>query len=184
MLIHTFSFPNIDEARNEDEITANFGKIIELINLSFELDATDRTERQNEHSKVAEHGLHPDLATLESIMLSQAKTEKILSSFVLFSWGSNRIIPVMLENIRILEESFDNNLNPIRVKIELIMRVLNLSEFKKDTIGYKLCLSQLNRRKLFTQTTFKEKKHHDFVENISRHAIDDNKKRKIKTNST
>lgn len=166
MLTHTFSSPNVNEARNKDEITTNLGKIIEQINLSLELDATDRTELQNEDSEVTEYGLHPALATLESIILSQ-KTEKIASSFVLFSWGSNRIIPVMLENMRILEESFDSNLNPIRVKIELIMRVLNLSEFRKDSFGYKLCLSHLNRRKLFTQRIAKEKIFHDFVKHIS-----------------
>ncbi len=183
MLTHTFSSPNIDEARNKDEIRNNSGKIIELINLSLELDATDPTEQQNEPSEVTEYGLHPALATLESIMLSQAKTERIASSFVLFSWGPNRIIPVMLENMRILEESFDRNLNPIRVKIELIMRVLNLSEFRKDAFGYNLCLSHLNRRKLFTKLTFKNKKSHDFVKDISRYATNGNKTRKIKGNS-
>jgi len=166
MLTHTFSSPNIDEAQNKDEKTTNSGKVIELINLSLELDATDQ-EQQNQHSEVTKYGLHPVLATLESIILSQAKTKKIVSSFVLFSWGNNRIIPVMLENMRIFEESFDINLNPIRVKIELIMRVLNLSEFRKDSSGYKLCQSHLNRRKLFTQRTVNEKMYHDFVKHIS-----------------
>ena len=47
-------------------------------------------------------------------------------------------------------------LNPIRVSVELVMRVRALSEFKKGSIGYAICAGHLNLRrklaKLYPQT--------------------------------
>jgi hypothetical protein len=184
MLTHTFSSPSIDEALKKKEKPTNTSKIFELISLNLELDAADQTEQPNKHSDVVNDGLHPAFATLESIILSQSKNEKTDSSFVLFIWGPNRIIPVTLENVRILEENFDRYLNPIRAKIELVMRVLDLSEFRKGSLGYKLCLSQLDRRKLFTRKLVEEKIYRDFFKQIFNNVAEVEKKRKTKEKSS
>ncbi len=145
MLTHTFSSSDCEEVERQEKGQSAASKIVELINLNLELDATDPLIQPNLHQEIVEYGLHPSLAILESILLSQNST----SSIVLFTWGPNRSIPVSVENMRILEEVFDTKLNPIRVKIELAMRVLDISKFRKGSKGYTLCLLHSDRRNFF-----------------------------------
>jgi len=166
MLGHLFSSPNSEEAAKQEQ-QSGANTIVELINLSLELDANDQLEQPNLHEEIVEYGLHPTLATLASIMLSQSKTHNSTSPIVLFTWGPNRTIPVSLENVKILEESFDTRLNPIRAKIELVMKVLNLEEFSKGSTGYDLCLDHLDRRKMFTQKFMRGDTWGDFSKHIS-----------------
>ena len=58
--------------------------------------------------------------TLEIIPLEQPLT--------LFVWSKNRVVPVRLTDFSITEEAFDPNLNPIRAKVSLGMRVLNVDD--------------------------------------------------------
>ncbi len=167
MLTHTFSTPNCQEAVRQEEKRSGASKIVELINLNLELDAADRFEGPDV-PEAAEYGLHPALAAMESIMLSQSETENSARTIVLFVWGPSRLIPVSLESVKILEEAFNDHLNPVRAKIELVMRVLDLSEFRKGSLGYILCLSQLNRRELFIQKIVDSKVYRDFSKQVSR----------------
>jgi hypothetical protein len=50
------------------------------------------------------------------------------SNLTLFVWGPNRVTPVRLTGIEISEEQFDPRLNPIRAKVTLSMRVLNVND--------------------------------------------------------
>jgi hypothetical protein len=43
-------------------------------------------------------------------------------------WSKNRIVPVRLTEFSITEEAFDPNLNPIRAKVSLGMRVLSVND--------------------------------------------------------
>ncbi len=52
---------------------------------------------------------------------------------LVFLFGRNRTVPVWLDNLKVVEEAFDPNLNPIRVSVELVMRVRAISEFKKGS---------------------------------------------------
>jgi len=148
MLTLTFSSQNNEEGAKEENTKNAADKKVELINLNLELDSTDQLEHPNLYEEIVEYGLHPSLATLESILLSQTST----SSIVLFTWGPNRSIPVSVENMRIFEEAFDTKLNPIRVKIELTLRVRELLEFRKGSRGYNLCQIHSDRRNFFTKT--------------------------------
>ena len=58
--------------------------------------------------------------TLEIIPLEQPLT--------LFVWSKSRVVPVRLTDFSITEEAFDPNLNPIRAKVSLGMRVLNIDD--------------------------------------------------------
>ena len=58
--------------------------------------------------------------TLEIIPLEQPLT--------LFVWSKSRVVPVRLTEFSITEEAFDPNLNPIRAKVSLGMRVLNVDD--------------------------------------------------------
>ena len=50
----------------------------------------------------------------------------------LFVWSKTRILPVRLTDFSITEEAFDPNLNPIRAKVSLGMRVLNVNDVGFD----------------------------------------------------
>lgn len=46
----------------------------------------------------------------------------------LFVWSQSRVVPVRISDFSITEEAFDANLNPIRARIALSMRVLNVND--------------------------------------------------------
>lgn len=49
---------------------------------------------------------------------------------VLFSWGSNRILPVRVTNLSISETLYDTKLNPIQATAQLSLRVLTPEELQ------------------------------------------------------
>lgn len=55
---------------------------------------------------------------------------------MLFICGVSRLIPVRFTDLTITEEAFDENLNPIRAKIELEMPVLSDVEMERNSVGY------------------------------------------------
>lgn len=106
---------------------------IETIHLTLELDATDQLEKHGQHPHTAEHGLLPSLAVLESMMFPSRE-----STLIIFQWGSKRTIPVRLTRYKITEEAFDQNLNPIRVRIDLSMQVPDSSDFESNSVGHEI----------------------------------------------
>jgi hypothetical protein len=50
------------------------------------------------------------------------------SPLPLFVWSKSRIMPVRFTEFSITEEAFDPSLNPIRAKVSLGMRVLNVDD--------------------------------------------------------
>ena len=75
---------------------------------------------------------------LEIIPLEQALT--------LFVWSSNRVVPVRVTDFSITEEAFDVNLNPIRAKVSLGFRVLNVDDLGFDTPGGRLFMAYLTQK--------------------------------------
>jgi len=64
-------------------------------------------------------------------ILSLLGTVEILpmeSALTVFVWNKNRITPVRITDLSITEEAFDPQLNPIRAKVSLGMRVLNVND--------------------------------------------------------
>ncbi|NIM18181.1 MAG: hypothetical protein GTO45_32775, partial [Candidatus Aminicenantes bacterium] len=43
---------------------------------------------------------------------------------LLFAWGKNKVLPVNLTSIRVREEEFDANLNPIRAIVTVSLTVI------------------------------------------------------------
>ena len=170
-LTRTISSSNSLEASLEEGKKRDGNLIVELINLNLEFDATDQLEQPNQHRDVVENGLHPALAALESIMHSQSEIENPRQPVVLFLWGPNRIIPVWLDSLIVTEQAFDPNLNPIRVKIELTMRVRNLSEMKRGSSGYAICASSLDHRRMLTRLYSKNVINRGLVEQVSRSVL-------------
>lgn len=132
------------------------GPPVETITLNVELHAADQLAEPDGNGAVAEHGLHPALATLELLMYppsldaqeiqAQADRGEVQISpadlaLVLLVWGKSRVVPVKLTAFSISEEAFDTRLNPIHAKIELGMQVLTYMEFPQSSIGRDAFLS-------------------------------------------
>ena len=59
----------------------------------------------------------------------------------LFVWGIKRVLPVHLTGFSIEEQAYDVNLNPIRAKVALTLRVLSYSDFRMTDPGYYLFMA-------------------------------------------
>ncbi|MHC1767290.1 MAG: hypothetical protein AB9869_23925 [Verrucomicrobiia bacterium] len=134
---------NAEGGGDRSEVLRLKGPPVETIKLDAEIDATDQLEFPNQNATAVEVGIHPQLAALEAIVypssrqlqannaLAKAGTLEIIpmqSALTLFIWSKNRIIPVRLTDFSITEEAFDPNLNPIRAKVSLGMRVLSVND--------------------------------------------------------
>ncbi|MEL6942412.1 MAG: hypothetical protein AAFO82_07075, partial [Bacteroidota bacterium] len=59
----------------------------------------------------------------------------------LFVWSKNRVVPVRITEFSITEEAFDVNLNPIRARVSLGMRVLSVDDLGFDHHGGNLYMN-------------------------------------------
>jgi hypothetical protein len=134
----------------KEDVLRVAGPPLETINLTVDMHASDQLEDPDTNGTVAEHGLHPALATLELLMypptLNAAKIEQQAAAghvqvspadlpLVLLVWGKSRVVPVKITSFAIAEDAFDTRLNPIAAKVELGMQVLTYMEFTDSSIG-------------------------------------------------
>jgi hypothetical protein len=146
--LQTQSFSAGSEGGNRAEALRLKGPPIETIKLDAEIDATDQMEAGD--SQTAQTGIHAQLAALETIVypsadqldannaLSRSGTLEIVpmeASLTLFVWSKTRILPVRITDFSITEEAFDPQLNPIRAKVSLSLRVLSVDDLGFDTRG-------------------------------------------------
>jgi hypothetical protein len=119
------------------------GAPIETIKLEAVLDAIEQLEPPGRQASVVDHGLHPQLAVLETLAypssatllandrLARSGTLEVLpveSPLTLFVWSRSRIVPVRLTELSVTEEVFDPRLNPLRAKVSLGLRVLSVDD--------------------------------------------------------
>jgi hypothetical protein len=64
-----------------------------------------------------------------------------VAPFTLFIWGPQRVLPVRVSDFSITEEAYDPNLNPIRAKVSLGLRVLSYNDFSVTHPGYYVFLA-------------------------------------------
>lgn len=129
------------ESGNRMETLRLKGPPIETFKLEAEIDATDQLEVADRTA--VDVGIYPQLAALETIVyprsdllqvnnrLAAQGTIEIMPAeapLTLFIWSKNRIVPVLLTEFSVTEEAFDVALNPIRAKVSLTMRVLNVND--------------------------------------------------------
>lgn len=133
----------------------------ETIKLDAEIDATDQMEFPGQNPTTVELGIFPQLAALETIVyptsaslqssngLAQAGTLEIAASeslLTIFVWSKTRVLPVRITDFSITEEAFDPNLNPIRAKISLGMRVLTVNDLGFAHKGGSLFMAYLQNK--------------------------------------
>ena len=129
------------EEADRSEILRLKGPPIETINCDIEIDATDQLAAGK--STAINLGIQPQLSALELLVypssavlianevLSLVGTIEILpmeSALTVFVWSTTRITPMRITDLKITEEAFDPQLNPIRAKVSLGMRVLNVND--------------------------------------------------------
>jgi hypothetical protein len=146
----TLQVQSIKEGGDRSEVLRLTGPPVETIKLDAEIDAADQLEFPDQNQTVVQFGIFPQLAALETIIyptssqllsnndLAKAGTLEIApmeAPLMLFIWSKNRILPVRLTDFSITEEAFDPNLNPIRAKVSLGMRVLSVTDLGFDHKG-------------------------------------------------
>jgi hypothetical protein len=143
------------------------GPALETIKIEAELDATDQLEFPTQNPTAVQFGLQPQLAQLE--MLINPTVETLLADdsmansgtleiipleqpLTLFVWSKSRVVPVRLTDFSITEEAFDTQLNPIRAKVSLGMRVLTIDDLGFQHPGGHLFMAYLsNKEQLASQ---------------------------------
>ena len=141
-----------NQSGDRAEVTRLKGAPVETIKLDAEIDATDQLEK----GEATTAGIYPQLSALEmlvypksalvitnTVLLAAGTIEIVppLAPFTLFIWGWKRVLPVRLTEFTITEEAFDTNLNPIRAKISLGLRVLSYNDLSITHPGYHLFLA-------------------------------------------
>lgn len=131
----------VGEEPDRSEILRLKGPPIETIKADVEIDATDQLAAADPVTMSL--GIQPQLSALELLVypastvlianevLSLFGTIEILpmqSALTVFAWNLRRITPVRITDVEITEEAFDPQLNPIRAKVSLSMRVLNVND--------------------------------------------------------
>jgi hypothetical protein len=145
------------------------GPAVETIKVEAELDATDQLEFPKQFPLAVQYGLQPQLAQLEMLInpsvetlladdnMANAGTLEIIpleQALTLFVWSKSRVVPVRLTDFSITEEAFDPNLNPIRAKVSLGMRVLNVDDIGFSSPGGHIFMAYLtNKQQLASQAT-------------------------------
>ena len=132
---------SVGDEPDRTEIFRLKGPPIETINCTIEIDAADQLADGD--PRALAFGIQPQLAALELLVypssaalianevLSLIGTIEILpmeSALTVFVWSKTRVTPVRITSIDITEEAFDPQLNPIRGKVRLGMRVLNVND--------------------------------------------------------
>jgi len=137
------------------------GPAVETLTIDVEIDAADQLEFPDQNQDVVDHGVQPQLAVLESLInpgseqlnnnnrLASAGTLEIApmeAPMALFVWSKNRIVPVNIKTFSITEEAFDTQLNPIRAKVSLAMKVLNINDLGFKHKGGSLFMNYLQNK--------------------------------------
>ena len=144
------------------------GPAIESIKLDAEIDATDALEQPDQNANTVRFGIAPQLAVLEALVnpttaepealnaLSKSGTLEILPAeapLVLFVWSPSRVVPVRVTDFSITEEAFDAQLNPLRARVSLGLRVMTTDDLGFDHRGSSVFLSHLRTREALATKT-------------------------------
>ena len=135
------------------------GPAVESFKLEAEIDGADMLERGD--TSVGEVGIYPHLAVLEALVsptstqlsdlnrLGNSGTLEIapmVSPLTLFVWSKSRVTPVRVTDLSITEDAFAPNLNPIRAKVCLGLRVLSVDDLGFDTKAGNIFMAYLRNK--------------------------------------
>jgi len=154
------------EAADHLEALRLKGPPVETIKLDAELDAADALEFPDRYPDTVAEGLTPELAALETIVYppsSQVQQNRdqaqrgvmeifpLAAPLQIFVFGRRRTLPVRITEMTITEEAFSPELDPIRAKVSLGMRVLGPNDLLFDNRGGSLYMTQYQRKERLAQ---------------------------------
>jgi hypothetical protein len=171
-LTRTLKGNTVGEDADRSQALRLKGPPVETYKLDAEIDAADQLEfpDENDNDVITRNGITPLLCALEAIVypessdllannsLASSGTLEIVPTeapLMLFVWSKNRVLPVRLTDFSVTEEAFDPNLNPIRAKISLGMRVLSVDDLGFDHKGGSLYMAY-HQKKEELATKFKQ----------------------------
>ena len=102
----------------------------QLITFSLLLDAAEQLQFPEQNPLAVRYGVYPLLSAIEALFYPPQSSA---DSLTLFAWGANRILPVRLLQLQIVEQIFDPSLNPVRVQIQVTLQVLTDADFPKNS---------------------------------------------------
>ena len=157
------------EGGERSEVLRLKGPAVETIKLEAEIDAADQLEFPDQHANTVQFGIQPQLSALEGL-INPSAAELISSNglasigtieiapaqapLTLFVWSAQRILPVRLTEFSVTEDAFDPDLNPLRAKVSLGMRVLSVNDVGFSHKAGTLFLGHLlNKEKLAAKTS-------------------------------
>lgn len=152
---------NTEATQDRSQALRLKGPPVETFRLEAEIDATDQLEVAD--GDAVSVGIHPQLAALETMVyptsadllnidaLARAGALEVaptLAPLTLLVWSRSRTVPVRVTDLSVTEEAFDPALNPIRAKVSLSLRVLNVNDLGFGTKGGSVFLAyqQLKER--------------------------------------
>jgi hypothetical protein len=130
------------------------GAPIESISMTVEIDAADQLAVADPLATT--FGIYPQLSGLEMLLypkstvvianaaLAATGSIELVSTeapLTLLIWGERRVVPVRLTQFSITEQAYDPDLNPIRARVQLGLRVLSYSDLTSTNPGYHLFLA-------------------------------------------
>jgi hypothetical protein len=130
------------------------GAPIESIGLTVEIDAADQLATAD--PLATRLGIYPQLSGLELLLYPRSSTVTANAALAaagsielipteapltLLIWGAKRVVPVRLTQFSITEQAYDPDLNPIRARVQLGLRVLSYSDLPANSPGYHLFVS-------------------------------------------
>jgi hypothetical protein len=160
----SFQVQAIGESGDRSDALRLKGAPVETIKLEAEIDATDQLEFPDQNRAATQFGIFPQLAALETLIyptsaqlnnsnrLAKMGTLEIVpmeTPLALFVWSKTRILPVRVTELSVTEEAFDPNLNPIRAKVSLGLRVLSVNDLGFDHKGGGLFMNYLQQKENF-----------------------------------
>lgn len=165
-LTRTLKIKGAEEGGDRSEALRLTGPPVETIKLDAEIDATDQLENPAQNQAAVQYGIAPQLAALETLVypasaalqnnyaLSQQGTLEIMPMMApmsLFVWSAARIVPVRLTDFSITEEAFDPQLNPLRAKVSLGLRVLSIDDLFFSDKGGSLYMAYQRQKESLAQ---------------------------------
>jgi hypothetical protein len=141
------------------------GVAVETLRLEAYIDATDQLTENELNADVDRVGIHPEIAALEALVnpsvavitgnqrLAASGTLEVLPAetpLSLLVWSRERVVPVRVTELTIAEEAFDHDLNPIRAKVTLAIRVLSVDDLGLAHRGGSIHLAYLQNLERLT----------------------------------
>jgi hypothetical protein len=165
-LTRTLKIKGAEEGGDRSEALRLTGPPVETIKLEAEIDAADQLEFPDQNPATVQYGIAPSLAALETLVYPASSTLQqnftltqqgsleiipALAPMTLFVWSAARIVPVRVTEFSITEEAFDPNLNPLRAKVSLGLRVLSIDDLFFNDKGGSLYMAYQRQKESLAQ---------------------------------